>query len=92
MSSGKRKKIPGSIKIQYSDEKGNRIFEWKQNRSGNNVETGIYEMLEFFKRKLSIDIVKHIEEYNEMHKKIDIPLKNNTHIQKGDEKNDEGDK
>jgi hypothetical protein len=75
MSNRQKKKIPGSIKIVYNDEKGNRIFEWKQNRSGNNVETGIYEMLEFFKHKMSIDIVKYIEDLSEQHQK------------KGEEKN-----
>jgi len=55
------KTIPGTIEIKYKDENGNPIFEWKRNRSGNNVESGIYEMLRFFQEKMSIDIVHYLE-------------------------------
>lgn len=61
----KHKKIPGTIEIKYKDENGNPIFEWKRNRSGNNVEYGIYEMLRFFKEKMSIDIVNCLENFKQ---------------------------
>jgi hypothetical protein len=53
--------IPGTIEIKYKDENGNPIFEWKRNRSGNNVEAGIYEMMRFFQEKMSIDIVNYLK-------------------------------
>ena len=68
-------KIPGMIEIRYLDENGNVNFEWRKNRSGSNVESGIYEMMKFFKEKMAIDIVSYLESSKQ---NINIQTKPNT--------------
>ncbi len=54
-------KIPGTIEIRYLDEHGKMMFEWKRNRSGSNVEDGVYELLHFIKEKMSVDLIDYLE-------------------------------
>lgn len=68
-------KIPGMIEIRYLDENGNINFEWRKNRSGSNVESGIYEMMKFFKEKMAIDIVSYLDLSKQ---NINIQKKSNT--------------
>lgn len=62
------------IEIRYLDENGNVNFEWRKNRSGSNVESGIYEMMKFFKEKMAIDIVSYLDSSKQ---NINIPTKPN---------------
>jgi hypothetical protein len=58
-------KIPGTVEIRYKDEHGKTMFEWKRNRSGSNVEDGVYELFKFIKEKMSVDLISYMESLGE---------------------------
>jgi hypothetical protein len=70
-------KIPGMVEIKYRDDEGRVIFEWKRNRSGNNVEMGVYELFRFIKEKMSVDLLDYMEETQ---RNINMQKAHNTHL------------